>query len=277
MSLGMFQKVVLADTLLAPVADSVFGNPGPVLTLDAWMGVFAFSGQIFFDFSGYSTCAIGAALCLGFHLKDNFLFPFAAVGFSDFWKRWHISLSTFLRDYLYFPLGGNRVSATRAAVNLVIVMFLGGLWHGAAWTFVVWGLIHGVCLVIEHVLRTLTKGATWKETLPVKLFLCLVTYLVVCIAWVFFRAPNFPAAALILGAMAGKIPVGEAILSGREILQVSLVIFGLWLVQWRLRDTSLEAALTRQPAWLIGAVWTLMLGAIILTQGSGNAFIYFQF
>ncbi|MES1194917.1 MAG: MBOAT family O-acyltransferase, partial [Opitutus sp.] len=226
---------------------------------------------------GYSTCAIGAALCLGFHLKDNFLFPFASVGFSDFWRRWHISLSTFLRDYLYIPLGGNRLGAARAAVNLIIVMFLGGLWHGAAWTFVVWGLIHGLCLVVEHFFRTATKDAVWKETLPVQLLLCLVTYFFVCIAWVFFRAANFQGAALILGAMAGKIPVGQAILSGREILQVALVIFGLWLVHWRLRHTSLETAIDRQPAWLIGGAWTLMLGAIILTQGSGNAFIYFQF
>jgi alginate O-acetyltransferase complex protein AlgI len=277
MSLGLFQKIVLADTLLAPIADNVFGHPSPVLTLDAWIGVFAFSGQIFCDFSGYSTCAIGAALCLGFHLRDNFLFPFAAVGFSDFWRRWHISLSTFLRDYLYFPLGGNRVGAFRAAVNLIIVMFLGGLWHGAAWTFVVWGLIHGVCLVVEHFFRLLSKGAAWKETLPVQMLLCLVTYFFVCIAWVFFRAPDFPSAAMLLGAMAGKIPVGQAILSGREILQVLLVIHILWIAQWRLRHTTLEAAIARQPVWLVGAAWTLMLGAIILTQGSGNAFIYFQF
>ncbi len=277
MSLGLFQKVVLADTLLAPVSDAVFSHPSPVLTPDAWIGVMAFSGQIFFDFSGYSTCAIGAALCLGFHLKDNFLFPFAAVGFSDFWKRWHISLSTFLRDYLYIPLGGNRVGAIRAAVNLVIVMFLGGLWHGPAWTFVVWGLLHGFCLVAEHFLRALTQGAAWKETLPVKLALCLVTYFFVCIAWVFFRAPDFPSAAMLLGAMAGQIPVGQAILSGREMLQVVLVIVLLWFTHWRLRDTSLEAAIERKPAWLIGATWALMLGAIILTQGSGNAFIYFQF
>jgi len=269
--------VVLADTLLAPVSDMIFNNPGPVLPLDAWMGVFAFSGQIFFDFSGYSTCAIGAALCLGFHLKDNFLFPFASIGFSDFWKRWHISLSTFLRDYLYIPLGGNRVSAVRGAVNLVIVMFLGGLWHGAAWTFVVWGLIHGFCLVIEHAFRSLTKNAAWKETLPAKLGFCLLTYLVVCIAWVFFRAQNFPAAGLLLAAMAGKIPVGEALLTGREILQVVLVIFLLWVAHWRMRGTSLEATLTTKPAWLVGAAWTVMLGAIILTQGSGNAFIYFAF
>ncbi|HEX2862705.1 MAG TPA: MBOAT family O-acyltransferase [Lacunisphaera sp.] len=277
MSLGMFQKIVLADTLLAPVSDAIFGHPAPVYQLDAWLGVIAFSGQIFFDFSGYSTCAIGAALCLGFHLRDNFLFPFASVGFSDFWRRWHISLSTFLRDYLYIPLGGNRVGPARAAINLIIVMFLGGLWHGAAWTFVVWGLIHGFMLVIEHFLRAATKGAGWKETLPVKLALCLATYLIVCIAWVFFRATDFPSAARLLGAMAGQIPVGEALVSGRETLQVLLVIFGLWLVQWRLRDTSLEAAISRQPAWLVGGVWTLMLGAIILTQGSGNAFIYFQF
>ncbi len=277
MSLGMFQKIVLADTLLAPIADSVFGHPSPVLTLDAWTGVIAFSGQIFFDFSGYSTCAIGAALCLGFHLKDNFLFPFASIGFSDFWRRWHISLSTFLRDYLYIPLGGNRLGTARAAMNLIIVMFLGGLWHGAAWTFVVWGLIHGFCLVAEHFLRTLTKSATWKETFPGQLVLCLVTYFFVCIAWVFFRATNFPAAAMLLGAMAGKIPVGQAILSGREILQVALVTVALWFAHWRLRHTSLEAAIGSKPVWLIGATWTLMLGAIILTQGSGNAFIYFQF
>lgn len=277
MTLGMFQKIVLADTLLAPVADTVFGHPSPVLTLDAWTGVIAFSGQIFFDFSGYSTCAIGAALCLGFHLKDNFLFPFAAVGFSEFWRRWHISLSTFLRDFLYFPLGGNRVGAARAALNLIIVMFLGGLWHGAAWTFVVWGLIHGLCLVVEHLFRTVTKGAAWKETLPVELFLCLVTYFFVCIGWVFFRAASFPAAGLLLGAMAGKIPVGQAVLSGREILQVGLVIVGLWLAHWRLRHTSLEASIGQKPVWLIGTTWTVMLGLIILTQGSGNAFIYFQF
>ncbi len=277
MSLGMFQKIVLADTLLAPIADNVFGHPSPVLTLDAWMGVIAFSGQIFFDFSGYSTCAIGAALCLGFHLKDNFLFPFAAVGFSDFWRRWHISLSTFLRDYLYIPLGGNRVGAVRAAVNLILVMFLGGLWHGAAWTFVVWGLIHGFCLVVEHFFRTVTKGAAWKDTVVAEFALCVVTYFFVCVAWVFFRAANFPAAAMLLGAMAGKIPVGQAILSGREILQVVLVTAGLWFAHWRLRHTSLETAIATKPVWLIGSTWTLMLCAIILTQGSGNAFIYFQF
>jgi alginate O-acetyltransferase complex protein AlgI len=138
MTLGLFEKIVLADTMLSGSADRIFGYAGPLVALDSWLGVMAFAGQIFFDFAGYSTCAIGAALCLGFHLKDNFRFPYAAIGFSDFWRRWHISLSTFLRDYLYIPLGGNQVRPVRGATNLVTVMFLGGLWHGAAWTFVVW-------------------------------------------------------------------------------------------------------------------------------------------
>ena len=163
MTLGLFEKIVLADTMLSGSADRIFDYAGPLVALDSWLGVIAFAGQIFFDFAGYSTCAIGAALCLGFHLKDNFRFPYAAIGFSDFWRRWHISLSTFLRDYLYIPLGGNQVRPVRAAINLVIVMFLGGLWHGAAWTFVVWGLLHGSYLVIERVMRGLFEHKAWAN------------------------------------------------------------------------------------------------------------------
>src|ERR671937_417658 len=161
MTLGLFEKIVVADTMLSGSADRIFGYAGPLIAMDSWLGVMAFAGQIFFDFAGYSTCAIGAALCLGFHLKDNFRFPYAAIGFSDFWRRWHISLSTFLRDYLYIPLGGNQVPAVRAAAKLVIVMFLGGLWHGAAWTFVVWGLLHGSYLVIERVVRICCTERSW--------------------------------------------------------------------------------------------------------------------
>ncbi len=279
MTLGLFEKIVLADTMLADTADTIFGYGGPLQTLDAWAGVLAFAGQIFFDFAGYSTCAIGAALCLGFHLKDNFRFPYAAVGFSDFWRRWHISLSTFLRDFLYIPLGGNRSGPVRASVNLMIVMFIGGLWHGAAWTFVVWGLIHGVLLVIERLVKAATKDAAWTDAFMTKLVTGLFTYAAVCLAWVFFRATTFKSAASIVAAMTGRIPhgVGSALLSTVALLQVGIVTAGLLLAHWSLRDTSVEAVVTRMPRWLVTALWTLMLCAIILTQGNGHAFIYFQF
>jgi alginate O-acetyltransferase complex protein AlgI len=277
MTLGLFEKTVLADTLLAGAAESVFGYPGPLASLDAWTGVLAFAGQIFFDFAGYSTCAIGCALTLGFHLRDNFRFPYAAVGFSDFWRRWHISLSTFLRDYLYIPLGGNRAGVVRAALNLMIVMFIGGLWHGAAWTFVVWGVIHGLCLVLERVLRAVFKDAAWTQLLGVQLLLGLATYVAVCFAWVFFRAPDFGTASRLVLAMAGQLPIGDAILPTREILQVALVTAGLLGAHWFLRQTTMEAVVARTPRWLLTGTWSVMLFTIILTQGNGNAFIYFQF
>lgn len=277
MTLGMFEKIVLADTLLSGSADAVFGYGGPLKPLDAWTGVLAFSGQIFFDFAGYSTCAIGAALCLGFHLKDNFRFPYAAVGFSDFWRRWHISLSTFLRDFLYIPLGGNRRGPTRAAVNLVIVMFIGGLWHGAAWTFVVWGLIHGVFLMMERIFKAVTGDAVFSHTLVTRILLGLGTYAVVCFAWVFFRASTFSGAARVIRSMVGGVEHGDAILGTRQIIQVGAVIAALLLAHWTMRETDLEATAARLPRVLVATIWTLMLSAILLTQGSGNAFIYFQF
>jgi alginate O-acetyltransferase complex protein AlgI len=239
--------------------------------------VIAFAGQIFFDFAGYSICAIGAALCLGFHLKDNFRFPYAAIGFSDFWRRWHISLSTFLRDYLYIPLGGNQVRPVRAAINLVIVMFLGGLWHGAAWTFVVWGLLHGSYLVIERVVRAFFEDARWANNFGTRFFTGLATYAAVCIAWVFFRASDFTVAMRMLRGMFGRHEHGDAILSTHEILQIGIVTVGRMLVHWSLRDSNSETAVTRLPRWIVTAAWALMACAIILTQGNSNAFIYFQF
>ena len=278
MTLGLFEKVVLADTLLAGSADRVFGYAGTLIALDSWMGVMAFAGQIFFDFAGYSTCAIGAALCLGFHLKDNFRFPYAAIGFSDFWRRWHISLSTFLRDYLYIPLGGNRQGPARAMINLVIVMFLGGLWHGAAWTFVVWGLLHGSYLAIERFIKALFKEQpAWSKGLAFQLLLGLTTYVAVLVTWVYFRAANFEIASRLIAGMFGRHPAGDAILATREILQIVTVTFFLLLAHWKLRDISLEHAVARLPRFVAGAVWFLMAGAIILTQGNSNAFIYFQF
>jgi len=277
MTLGLFEKVVLADTLLAGSADTIFGYGGPLVALDSWMGVIAFAGQIFFDFAGYSICAIGAALSLGFHLKDNFRFPYAAIGFSDFWRRWHISLSTFLRDYLYIPIGGNRAGAARAMINLMIVMFIGGLWHGAAWTFVVWGLLHGSYLAFERLTKAVVGAPAWADNLPVKLLLGLGTYFAVCVAWVFFRASDFTIAARMLNGMFGGHPHGDALLSTREILQIGIVTFCMFVVHWSLRDTSIESAVSRMPVWAMTVVWTFMAGALLLTQGNSNAFIYFQF
>ncbi len=216
-------------------------------------------------------------LTLGFHLKDNFRFPYAAIGFSDFWRRWHISLSTFLRDYLYIPLGGNQVRPFRAALNLVIVMFLGGLWHGAAWTFVVWGLLHGSYLVIERIFRVSFEHKPWASTLPVRVLAGFATYAAVCIAWVFFRASDFTIASRMLGGMFGQHPHGDAILSTRELLQIGSVTAGLIAMHWAMRDNTFETAVMRLPPWTIAAMGSAMICAIIVTQGSSNAFIYFQF
>ncbi len=253
MTLGLFEKIVLADTLLSGSADRVFDYAGPLVALDSWAGVIAFAGQIFFDFAGYSTCAIGAALTLGFHLKDNFRFPYAAIGFSDFWRPF------------------------RAALNLVIVMFLGGLWHGAAWTFVVWGLLHGSYLVIERICRILFEDKAWANNLGTRILAGAATYAAVCIAWVYFRASDFTIASRMLGGMFGQHTHGDAILSTREMLQVALVTIGMISVHCSLRDSNIETAVTRLPRWAVTAAWALMACAIILTQGTSNAFIYFQF
>ncbi len=277
MTLGLFEKIVLADTLLSGPADRVFDYAGPLVAMDSWAGVLAFAGQIFFDFAGYSICAIGAALTLGFHLKDNFRFPYAAIGFSDFWRRWHISLSTFLRDYLYIPLGGNQVRPFRAALNLVIVMFLGGLWHGAAWTFVVWGLLHGSYLVIERVFRVFFENKTWAGHPLTRIVAGFATYGAVCIAWVFFRASDFTIASRMLTGMFGGHSNGDMILTTRELLQIGIVTVGVIAMHWTMRDESFETTVMRLPAWAITAIGSFMTFAIIFTQGTSNAFIYFQF
>jgi len=152
-TLGLFNKIVLADSFLSGAVDRVYDGDKIPGALDAWVGTLAFSGQIFCDFAGYSTTAIGAALCLGFFLPDNFRFPYAAVGFADFWRRWHITLSSWLRDYIFIPLGGNRRRAGRPYFALFVTMLLAGLWHGASWTFVAFGGLHGLYLASERALR----------------------------------------------------------------------------------------------------------------------------
>ncbi|MFQ5651458.1 MAG: MBOAT family O-acyltransferase [bacterium] len=278
MSLGLFQKVVLADAMLAPAAEAVFGFTGGALhALDAWLGVLAFSGQIFFDFSGYSTCAIGVALCFGFSLPDNFRVPYAAIGFSDFWRRWHISLSTWLRDYLYFPLGGNRAGELRTVVNLMMVMLIGGLWHGASWTFVAWGGLHGLFLIVERGLRRRFADVAWVRSMSARVFFWVLTYFLINMTWVFFRAVDFSSAGLIIASMLGLAGPGAQILTTLSILKIVVVVSALVGVHLTQRAINLEEAMSRAPGWLRTAAWTAMLFLLIITQGGGNAFIYFQF
>jgi alginate O-acetyltransferase complex protein AlgI len=274
---GLFQKVVLADTLLAPTADAVFGASLALSAVDAWLGALAFGGQIFFDFAGYSTIAIGAALCLGFSLPENFRFPYAAIGFSDFWQRWHISLSAWLRDYLYIPLGGNRKGVPRALINLMITMLLGGLWHGAAWTFVAWGALHGFYLWLERLCARLFAGSEWTQRAAVRLGLGLATFALVTITWVFFRAQDFPTAGRLLLSMFGLGRNVVAVVPSVDMVLTTAVISLMLASQWALRDRMIEDVVGRLPWWLGGIGWSVMLILIMLTQGGGGAFIYFQF
>ncbi len=275
MTLGLFNKIVLADSLLAPIAEKVYDAGKIPGALDAWAATLAFSGQIFCDFAGYSTTAIGAAMCLGFAMPDNFRFPYAAIGFSDFWRRWHITLSAWLRDYLYIPLGGNRHSAQRTYAALMTTMLLGGLWHGANWTFVVWGGLHGLYLAVERVLRARFRG--YKPGPLALIAFGLLTYALVNITWVFFRAKTFGTAWTVLGGMFGAHAAAEPILSTFYLVCVAAIVGGLVVTHWFMRARTLEGVVARVHPAAICAVWGFLAFAIVIAQGEGSAFIYFQF
>ncbi len=273
LTLGLFEKVVMADVLLSKTADTVFGAGKALHAIDAWAGTLAFSGQIFFDFAGYSTCAIGIALMLGIILPDNFKYPYAAIGFSDLWRRWHITLSSWLRDYLYIPLGGNKKGSTRTYINIAITMLLGGLWHGAAWTFVIWGGLHGLYLIIERLLR---KKITLKINAWNGIILALATYTCVNFTWVFFRAKELGTAIDMIKSMF-FLQMGEKVVTGLEIIIVFTVITILFLVHWVMRNTSVKEVANKTPWWILSITWAVMLVLLIISQGSGEQFIYFQF
>ena len=299
LSLGLFMKVVLADTMLAAPADMVFGAQQALLPVDAWLGVLAFSGQIFFDFAGYSTCAIGIAAMLGFTLPDNFKYPYAAIGFSDFWRRWHITLSTWLRDYLYIPLGGNRNGNTRTYINLMLTMLLGGLWHGASWTFVVWGALHGIYLCVERLFRNRKAGTEIKHdealvleaerpykverasVVPIstrfnKFLLALTTFFFINLAWVFFRASDFTSAWRLLSSMFG-LTEGIAIMPTIDMIKVTVITILMFMSHWFMRNTSVWQVAQKTKWYIIAIAWSLILILIILSQKSSDSFIYFQF
>ena len=275
MTLGLFQKVVLADGFLAPIAERVYDQNAIPGALDAWAATLAFGGQIFCDFAGYSTTAIGAAMCLGFAMPDNFRFPYAAIGFSDFWRRWHITLSAWLRDYLYIPLGGSRQGEARTYFSLLTTMLLGGLWHGASWTFVAWGGLHGAYLAAERALRL--RFAHYQAGPAALLGLGLLTFFLIQLTWVFFRAKTFTKAGIVLRGLFGMNAAPTAILPGIELILVATIIASLAGAHWLMRTRTLESTLARAPAPLLAGVWAALAFAIIIEQGSGNAFIYFQF
>jgi alginate O-acetyltransferase complex protein AlgI len=204
--LGLSKKILIADNL-AEYATPIFNaaSNGQVLMLfEAWIGALAYTLQLYFDFSGYSEMAIGLSLMFNVHLPLNFDSPYKAVNIIDFWRRWHMTLSAFLRDYLYFPLGGNRKGPVRRYANLMATMLLGGLWHGAGWTFIVWGGLHGLYLIINHGWRELKVRLGWGDGGSLaRLASGALTFLAVVIAWVFFRADKFTTASSILSSMAG--------------------------------------------------------------------------
>lgn len=276
MVIGLFFKVVLADAMLAPVADAVFADAERAGFVAAWSGVFAFSGQIYFDFAGYSTIAIGAAHCLGFALPMNFRSPYASLGFSDFWRRWHISLSSWLRDYLYIPLGGNRRRPIRVSMNLLLTMLLGGLWHGASWLFVLWGALHGFYLMVERKIR---EGYPhWIEPGGIvgRVLVIAGTYLLVSFAWVFFRAESLSGALSMSRAM-WTGATGELVLNPAQ-LELALAAAALMLVgNMLMRERTFVGAARLLPWWGRSVVLAALMVAIALSPGNDRAFLYFQF
>jgi len=270
--LGFAKKILLANAV-AQVADAVFAAESPG-TLDAWFGAIAYSFQLYFDFSAYSEMAIGLGLMLGFECPRNFGAPYRAAGFGDFWRRWHISLSSWLRDYLYIPLGGNRVGTGRAYANLMVVFLLCGLWHGAGWTFIVWGAWHGLWLVIERALGRRPLYVAFPSAIQV-----LLTFLLVTVGWVVFRAETLAQAWRLLATMFTLAsPQGGSVL-------LSAVIY----TRGHLILMALCAVLVFQPLqgfdWMRRLSWPKVLLLIVLFAlalmtmfaQSFRSFLYFQF
>jgi len=270
--MGLVKKMLLADNL-AIYVEQVYAQPGWASPAAAWIATYAFAGQIYCDFSGYTDIARGLGYLFGYRLPINFNLPYLATGFRDFWRRWHITLSTWLRDYLYIPLGGSRRSQERNYFNLFATMLLGGLWHGANWTFVIWGGLHGAYLMAERALfgmRGLPPLSGWRRLAAV-----LVTFHLTCIAWVFFRAHTFSDAMLLLRAM--LMPWQGSTGAAPVPLTASLPLAGLALAHglacWRSWDPTLRA----YPRWLIPLGYAAAAAAIMLYGAVGAEFIYFRF
>jgi len=267
--IGLFKKSVIADQVGLAI-DPVFAAPGDFGTEALWLAMLGYSVQIYCDFSGYTDMALGLANMLGFKLPNNFNAPYLASSPSDFWRRWHISLSRWLRDYLYIPLGGNRYGSVRTMLNLFITMLLGGLWHGANWTFVVWGAYHGALLAIQ---RLIPKALTQPMFRPLGM---VITFLAVCVGWVLFRAQTLQDAGTILRGLV--VPTSGYSLAGdsNSIVIVCLVITMIGQALGQLPNARLM--LFRMPALVAALVMALMLTlSLLLMPVDGKTFIYFQF
>ncbi len=275
---GLAKKILLADTL-GYVADKLFEAPVEALGPSAaWLGIICYSFQIYFDFSGYSDMAIGLGRMLGFHFLENFKFPYFATSIQDFWRRWHISLSTWFRDYLYIPLGGNRLGEARTFANLLIVFFLCGLWHGASWSFVVWGLFHGIFLIIER-----TAWGRLLQQLPQPVRHAYVI-LVVLTGWVFFRADNLAHALAYLKAMTGWNVASThhaGLYLNAEIILTLLAAAFLSLPYYARLAARIEAPAfgLQWPRQLhrFALICLFSLSLITLINSTYNPFIYFRF
>ena len=274
--IGLFEKVVLADGFLAPIVEKIYAVPMSATGIDAWIATLAFGGQIFFDFNGYSVIAVGLARCLGFRVPWNFLSPYGAIGFSDFWRRWHVTLSAWLRDYLYISLGGNRLGRARTYANLALTMLLGGLWHGASWLFVLWGAAHGLLLIIERLGRHFFAGLALFKRPAAKVSLGLLTFLAVTLTWVLFRAVDIDSALHLFAVM--LLPTTEMNIADlRDVFAVGIIIAALLGTHWFMRDREFGSALKGLPWPVIGLLLGAMLVAILLAPGEERDFIYFEF
>ncbi len=266
-AIGLIKKVAIADYLAREVVDPVFAVPQAFAAPDVIFASYAYAAQIYCDFSGYTDMAIGLALLMGFVFPNNFDRPYRAHSFREFWRRWHITLSRFLRDFLYIPFGGSRHGKLKTVRNLMATMLLGGLWHGAAWTFVIWGGIHGAAQAVEHVLRDKVHVPKWLGWL--------LTFHIVCAAWILFRSPDLGVAADVFSQMTA--PGAATLITVPAVVLVVLVI-GLQLIP----PKPMDAIQLRVQQWSPAAIGVamffviLLVGATIPDQGV-PPFIYFQF
>jgi alginate O-acetyltransferase complex protein AlgI len=266
-ALGLVKKVMIADYLARTVVDPVFGVPEAYAAPDVALAAYAYAAQIYCDFSGYTDIAIGVALLMGFVFPQNFNSPYRATSFRDFWRRWHMTLSRFLRDFLYVPLGGNRGGKWKTARNLMITMTLGGLWHGAAWGFVLWGALHGACLVIERVLRGRVNAPAWLRWA--------IVFHVVVFGWILFRAESLELAGTYLAQLAE--PGAATLWAPLSVAAVAAVIAFQLLPPDALERLRLRVASLRPEVLGFGLAGVIaVVGATVPSQGV-PPFIYFQF